>query len=144
MRSTGTDVDNGKILGKNGFAVTHDYGPFHGIAQFANISGPGMAYKAIHQSLTQSGRIDLQIPTETGNEMAREQFDIIITDINMPDMNGIEVLRQMKEMNPTLPVILSTAYHEYKQDLGAWASDDYVVKSSDLTNLKKSVRRLLE
>jgi len=61
----------------------------------------------------------------------------------MPDMNGIEVLRQMKEIKPNLPVILSTAYHEYKQDLGAWASDEYIVKSSDLSELKEVVRRYL-
>ena len=69
--------------------------------------------------------------------------DLVILDINMPGMNGIEVLRQMKEINPTLPVILSTAYHEYKQDLGAWASDEYIVKSSDLGELKEAVRRYL-
>jgi DNA-binding response OmpR family regulator len=69
--------------------------------------------------------------------------DLVILDINMPDMNGIEVLRQMKEVNPNLPVILSTAYHEYKQDLGAWASDEYIVKSSDLGELKEAVRRYL-
>jgi DNA-binding response OmpR family regulator len=69
--------------------------------------------------------------------------DLVILDINMPDMNGIEVLRQMKEIDPTLPVILSTAYHEYKQDLGAWASDEYIVKSSDLQELKEAVRRHL-
>ena len=49
----------------------------------------------------------------------------------------------MKEINPTLPVILSTAYHEYKQDLGAWASDEYIVKSSDMGELKEAVRRYL-
>ena len=69
--------------------------------------------------------------------------DLVILDINMPDMNGIEVLRQMKEKNPDLPIILSTAYHEYKQDLGAWASDEYIVKSSDLQELKDAVRRHL-
>jgi two-component system, response regulator, stage 0 sporulation protein F len=69
--------------------------------------------------------------------------DLVILDINMPDMNGIEVLRQMKEINSALPIILSTAYHEYKQDLGAWASDEYVVKSSDLSELKEAVRRYL-
>ena len=69
--------------------------------------------------------------------------DLVILDINMPDINGIEVLRQLKEAEPTLPVILSTAYHEYKQDLGAWASDEYIVKSSDLSELKEAVRRYL-
>ncbi len=69
--------------------------------------------------------------------------DLVILDINMPGMDGVEVLRRMKEMNPNLPIILSTAYHEYKQDLAVWASDEYVVKSSDLTELKAAVRRHL-
>lgn len=67
--------------------------------------------------------------------------DLVILDINMPGMNGIVVLRRMKELNPSLPVILCSAYHEYKQDLGAWASDDYIVKSADLDDLKAAVRR---
>ncbi len=69
--------------------------------------------------------------------------DLVILDINMPDMNGIEVLRRMKEINSKLLVILSTAYHEYKQDLGAWASDDYIVKSADLSELKAAIKRHL-
>ena len=69
--------------------------------------------------------------------------DLVILDINMPGMNGIEVLRQIKKMNPKIPVVLSTAYHEYKQDLGVWASDDYIVKSSNLDDLKAAVRQLL-
>lgn len=72
-----------------------------------------------------------------------DQPDLVILDIQMPGLNGIEVLRQMKMINSTVPIILSSAYHEYKQDLGAWASDEYVVKSSDLTELKNTVRRLL-
>jgi len=69
--------------------------------------------------------------------------DLVILDIQMPGMNGIEVLRQMKMMDPGTPVILSSAYHEYKQDLGAWASDEYVVKSADIDDLKKAVRKLI-
>jgi two-component system, response regulator, stage 0 sporulation protein F len=67
--------------------------------------------------------------------------DLVILDIQMPGMNGIEVLRQMKMIDATVPVILSSAYHEYKQDLGAWASDEYVVKSADMDDLKRAVRR---
>ena len=69
--------------------------------------------------------------------------DLVILDIQMPGMNGIEVLRQMKMEKPSIPVILSSAYHEYKQDLGTWASDDYVVKSSDMTELKNAVKKYL-
>lgn len=72
-----------------------------------------------------------------------DQPDLVILDIQMPGMNGIEVLRQMKMMTPAVPVILSSAYHEYKQDLGAWASDEYVVKSADIDDLKQAVKRLI-
>jgi two-component system, response regulator, stage 0 sporulation protein F len=83
----------------------------------------------------------------TGEE-ALEKFktevpDLVILDIQMPGMNGIEVLRQMKMVAPQLPIILSTAYHEYKQDLSAWASDEYIVKSPDLQKLKEAVRKYL-
>ena len=81
-------------------------------------------------------------------EEALEKFksdtpDLVILDIQMPGLNGIEVLRQMKMIDASVPIILSSAYHEYKQDLGAWASDDYVVKSSDLSELKHTIQRLL-
>jgi len=72
-----------------------------------------------------------------------EEPDLVILDIQMPGMNGIEVLRQMKMIDSTVPVILSSAYHEYKQDLGAWASDEYVVKSADMDDLKRAVRRYI-
>jgi two-component system, response regulator, stage 0 sporulation protein F len=69
--------------------------------------------------------------------------DLIILDINMPGMNGIDALRRIKEMNPTMKVILSSAYQEFKQDLASWASDEYIVKSSNLDELKAAVKRHL-
>ena len=70
--------------------------------------------------------------------------DLVILDINMPGMNGIEVLRRMKESHPHLPVILSSAYQEYKQDIGSWASEEYIVKSANMDDLKEAVRRHLK
>ena len=81
---------------------------------------------------------------EEGIEKVKsESPDLVILDIQMPGMNGIETLRQMKMDNPDLPVILSSAYTEYKQDLGAWASDAYVVKSSNINDLKDAVKKHL-
>lgn len=75
--------------------------------------------------------------------LGNPQIDLVILDINMPGIDGIEVLRQMKRRCPRLPVILCSAYPEYKQDMASWASDDYIVKSFNLDDLKSSVRRLL-
>jgi len=74
----------------------------------------------------------------------KESLDLVILDIKMPEMDGIEALRQIKERKPDLPVLLSTAYGEYKQDFATWASDDYLVKSSDLDDLKNAVKRYLK
>ncbi len=81
---------------------------------------------------------------EEGLEKVKSEApDLVILDIQMPGMNGIETLRQMKMDNPDLPIILSSAYTEYKQDLGAWASDAYVVKSSNINDLKEAVKKHL-
>jgi len=59
-----------------------------------------------------------------------------------PVWTVLKVLRQMKMLNPAVPVILSSAYQGFKRDLGTWASDEYVVKSGNLDDLKSTVRRL--
>jgi DNA-binding response OmpR family regulator len=89
------------------------------------------------------------VETAMNGDKALRQFeaappDLVILDINMPGMNGIEVLRQMKSRNAGLPVILSSAYPEYKQDLGTWASDEYIVKSADTSALKAAVHKYLD
>jgi DNA-binding response OmpR family regulator len=73
----------------------------------------------------------------------RENPDIVTLDILMPDMDGIQVLRQIKEKKPQTPVIMLTAY-DYRDDFSVWVSDGYVVKSSDLSNLKAAIRQIIE
>ena len=72
-----------------------------------------------------------------------EKFDLVTLDMRMPDMDGIETLRKMKERDSTLPIIICTAYAEYKHDFGSWCSDAYVVKSSDMTQLRETVTKIL-
>jgi DNA-binding response OmpR family regulator len=73
----------------------------------------------------------------------RENPDIVTLDILMPDMDGIQVLRYLKEKKPTVPVIMLTAY-DYRDDFSVWVSDAYVVKSSDLTMLKATIKQIIE
>ncbi|MDP1759414.1 MAG: response regulator [Thermodesulfovibrionales bacterium] len=72
----------------------------------------------------------------------QENPDIVTLDILMPDIDGIKLLRQMKEKKPRLPIIMSTAY-DYRDDFAVWASEAYIVKSADLDELKKTIRTLL-
>lgn len=69
--------------------------------------------------------------------------DLITLDIKMPGIGGIETLKRIREMERGLPIILCSAYGEYKQDLTTWASDAYVVKTADLTELKSTIRKFL-
>lgn len=70
-------------------------------------------------------------------------YDLVMLDIRMPGMDGINTCQRIKAKWQELPVIFNTAYGEYKQDFEAWASDGYVVKSADLTELKETIRRLV-
>lgn len=73
-----------------------------------------------------------------------ENPDLVILDINMPVMDGLDALSQLLEINPSLPVIINTAYPGYQDSFTAWSADAYIVKSSDLTELKATVSRLLD
>ncbi len=70
--------------------------------------------------------------------------DLVTLDLKMPGMGGIETLKRIRERDRNLPIVLCSAYGEYKQDFTTWASDAYVVKSADLTELKSTIRRFLE
>ena len=69
--------------------------------------------------------------------------DIIVLDISMPNMDGIETLGNVLSRDNSIPVILHTAYSSYKDNFMTWSADDYVVKSSDLTELKERIRLAL-
>ena len=73
----------------------------------------------------------------------KENPDVVTLDILLPDIDGIHILRQMKEKNPKIPIIMSTAY-DYRDDFAVWASEAYIVKSSDLDELKTMIKKLTE
>jgi CheY-like chemotaxis protein len=71
-------------------------------------------------------------------------FDLIVLDIRMPVMDGIEALEKITTQHKKIPVILHTAYAEYRDQPIASLADAFVLKSSDLSPLKKTVKELLE
>jgi len=73
----------------------------------------------------------------------KEKFDLITLDIEMPEMNGIEVAGKIRAMKKDVKIILLTAYSHYRSDLSSWAADAYVVKGSDFSELKETIKNLL-
>ncbi len=69
--------------------------------------------------------------------------DLVVLDVAMPGMDGIEALGRILAANNRIPIVLHTAYATYKDNFMAWSADAYVVKSSDLSELKAEVRRAL-
>ena len=70
-----------------------------------------------------------------------DDLNQILSDINMPGMNGLELLRWIKKNYPELKVAMITAYgneENYKQAL-EYGCDDYLVKPIDFTKLKEKV-----
>ncbi len=68
---------------------------------------------------------------------------LVVMDVNMPVMDGLDTLSRLIEADRHLPIIIHTAYASYKDSFASWSADAYIVKSSDLSHLKNSVRDLL-
>jgi len=88
------------------------------------------------------------ITAKNGKEAIRQfqegKPDLIILDIVMPVMDGIETLGRILGKERKIPIILNTSYPGYRDEFMSWAADAYIAKSSDLTELKNKVRELLE
>jgi two-component system response regulator (stage 0 sporulation protein F) len=69
--------------------------------------------------------------------------DLIVLDINMPVMDGLDTLSHLLEHDGQIPVIINTAYASYQESFTSWSADAYIVKSSDLSELKSTIQRLL-
>jgi len=69
--------------------------------------------------------------------------DLVVLDIRMPGMDGVEALQRILDRDNTIPVVLNTAYSSYRDNFMTWAADAYVTKSSDVGELVSTVRELL-
>jgi two-component system, response regulator, stage 0 sporulation protein F len=88
------------------------------------------------------------LTAQNGREAIRQleegKPDLIILDIVMPVMDGMETLGRIVGKERKIPIILNSSYSGYQKDFMSWAADAYVTKSIDLTELKDKIRELLE
>ena len=73
---------------------------------------------------------------EVSELISSEQPSALVLDIRMEDCDGLDLLQEVRNAHPDLPIILNTAYDSYREDVKSTAADYYVVKSFDLSELK--------
>lgn len=81
--------------------------------------------------------------TEAVEKLQENAFDLAVLDIKLKNESGIDLLQKLVKERHDMPVILCSAFSCYKDDFSAWLADGYIVKSSDLTELKQEIARVL-
>jgi CheY-like chemotaxis protein len=81
---------------------------------------------------------------EALQKLEKEKPDLVVLDIVMPKMDGMEALGRILRKNRRIPVILHSAHSVYQEDFMSWAADAYLLKSANLTQLKEKIRDLLD
>ncbi|HOO44893.1 MAG TPA: response regulator [Deltaproteobacteria bacterium] len=76
-------------------------------------------------------------------ESDRAEPDLIIMDIRMPKMDGVDTMGHILKSRIDKPLIIHSAYSSYKDDPLIMAADAYVLKSPDFTKLKAAVSKLI-
>ncbi|HIC90825.1 MAG TPA: sigma-54-dependent Fis family transcriptional regulator [Syntrophaceae bacterium] len=90
------------------------------------------------------------ITAESGMEalqiLKEAELDLVVTDLKMPKMNGIELLEHIKESNPDLPVIMMTAYGTIDTAIEAMKKGayDYITKPFQNEELKLNIRKAID
>jgi DNA-binding NtrC family response regulator len=83
---------------------------------------------------------------ETGLQMlGKESFDVVVTDLKLPGMSGVEFLQAVKRVNADLPVVLMTAFGTVESAVDAMkaGASDYVLKPFSLAELVLVIRKEL-
>ncbi|MGH7393325.1 MAG: response regulator, partial [Candidatus Rokuibacteriota bacterium] len=75
----------------------------------------------------------------------RERFDLIVSDIVLPGMSGLQVLQRARAVDPTVLVVLVTGYATVETAVEAlrYGAEDYVVKPFEVDTLRRRIRQLL-
>ena len=108
--------------------------------------------KLIRWSLRQQlEKHDYQVSEAENGEQARkkwrsESYDLVLLDIKLPDANGLDLLRELNEQDPDLPVIMMTAYSSVESVVEAMkrGAFDYITKPFNLDEVIMTVGKALE
>ena len=80
------------------------------------------------------------------DKLELEKFAMVITDMKMPNMTGLELLKNIKEKNPKMPVVLISGYsiRELQHDPNAPKPDGFLSKPFLMSDIEKLLNSLLD
>ncbi|GAB4114524.1 MAG: sigma-54 dependent transcriptional regulator [Candidatus Caldatribacteriota bacterium] len=83
---------------------------------------------------------------EGWKKLEKENYSLVLLDLKMPELNGIEILKKIKDSDSDLPVIMMSAYGSITEAVEAMklGAVDYLVKPFDIEELKIIVERAIE
>ena len=103
--------------------------------------------ESVSALLTDEGfEVDVSLDGRQGLDWAIERnYDVVLTDIRMPDIGGMKVLRDVKRINPTLPVIMITGYASVESAVQAMklGAAEYIEKPFEPEQLLDAVSRAI-
>ncbi len=103
--------------------------------------------EGIHQALSREGyTVDwLKDGASALHSLLSESFDLAILDLGLPKLDGLEVLRRLRQSGSGLPVLILTARDATEDRIAGLdaGADDYLIKPFDLSELKARLRALL-
>src|SRR5574341_1940627 len=75
--------------------------------------------------------------------LRHQPVDLVVLDIKLRSESGLDVLQNLTKEFPNLPVVLCTAYSSFQDDYISWLAEAYIVKSSDIEELVKEIKRVI-
>jgi len=83
--------------------------------------------------------------SEGFRKLAKENFDLIVTDIRMPGLNGLDILPGLKQIQPSIPIIVITAFgsEEVQRRALERGADAYLEKPLQLDQLRTLIQEMV-
>jgi PAS domain S-box-containing protein len=106
----------------------------------AGVIGGMLESMGYHVTIVDSGRKAINLFKKN------KRFDVVILDLNMPKMSGKETFEKLKEIDPKIPVIISTGYSDRDMDVSQWrdAVDAFLQKPYPIEELSKAIRLIVD
>ena len=107
--------------------------------EFLEAVAPGLGRRGFEVSMADSGTAALEL-------LANQTFDVIVLDVKMPGINGVDTFREIKRSVPDLPVILLTGHGNMDQafETSREGVFEYLTKPCDVEKLARVARRATE